>query len=342
MISKLKAAILNRSKWLTRKFLSGEGHVLMLHRVLPQKDREKYSFNKGLAISIEGLEEKIKWFQELDFDFISMNQVEFRLRNPLKKKWIAFTLDDGYADNLSYALPVFEKYNIPFTIYVSNCFPNNKAIYWWYDLERYIINNDFVDLSPIKIECRYPNKTPKEKLGNYNRIRELLRKGDVRLHENFIVLILGELLDDYHRRNKSLNLTWKEIIKLNEHPLVTIGAHTLNHVSLKNQTDKDIKTQILVGIEEMESKTGTEMCHFAYPYGSLDDVDLRTINVLKNKKIKTAVLNHPGGIFKEHINSLYQIPRMGLSDETPENRIKDLISGKLHLNFNGIKKVIEL
>jgi len=342
MISKLKAAILNRSKWLTRKFLSGEGHVLMLHRVLPQKDREKYSFNKGLAISIEGLEKKIKRFQELDFDFISMNEVEFRLRNPLKKKWIAFTLDDGYADNLSYALPIFEKYNIPFTIYVSNCFPNDKAIYWWYDLEKYILNNDSVNLNPININLKVSNQSEEEKTKNYKTIRELLRKGDLNLHKSFLVNVVGASLNEYFLKHSSINLTWEELASLNKHPLVTIGAHTLNHLSLKNQNDENVKVQIIKGLEEMEARLGCKISHFAYPYGSLDDVDLRSVHVLKSKNVKSAVLNHPGGIFKEHINYPYQLPRMGLSDETSAERLDDFLSGKLHLNFNGVDKVIKL
>ena len=342
MLGRIKTSLYSRSPFLTKKMLSGKGFIFMLHRVLPNEERSKYTWNQGLAISPEGLERNIKRLQELDYDFISIDEVEERLKDNSDKKWIVFTLDDGYSDNLNFALPIFEKHNIPFTIYVSNCFPNNNAIYWWYDLEKYILNNDSVNLNPININLKVSNQSEEEKTKNYKTIRELLRKGDLNLHKSFLVNVIGESLNEYFLKHSSINLTWEELASLNKHPLVTIGAHTLNHLSLKNQNDENVKVQIIKGLEEMETKLGCEISHFAYPYGSLDDVDLRSVNVLRSKNVKSAVLNHPGGIFKEHINYPYQLPRMGLSDETSAERLDDFLSGKLHLNFNGVDKVIKL
>ena len=342
MISRLKTSILSRSKSLTRRSLSGEGHIFMLHRVLPSRQRDEYKFNRDLAITPEGLERNIRRLKELKYDFISIGEVERRLNNPSNKKWVVFTLDDGYSDNLNIALPIFEKNNIPFTIYVSNCFPNNNAVYWWYDLEKYILNNDSVDLNTINIKLKVSNQSKEEKINNYKTIREFLRKGDLNLHKSFLVDVVGAPLDEYFLKHRSLNLTWEELEFLNKHPLVTIGAHTLNHLSLKNQSDENVKIQIIGGLEEMEAKLGCKISHFAYPYGSLDDVGLRSVDVLKSMNIKSAVLNHPGGIFKEHINYPYQLPRMGISDDTSDERLDDFLSGKLHLNFNGVEKVIKL
>ena len=342
MISRLKTSILSRSKILTRRSLSGEGHILMLHRVLHENQRDEYKFNRDLAITPKGLERNIKRLKALNYDFISIGEVEGRLKKPFREKWVVFTLDDGYSDNLNIALPIFEKHNIPFTIYVSNCFPNNNAIYWWYDLEKYILNNDSVDLNPININLKVSNQSEEEKTKNYKTIRELLRKGDLNLHKSFLVNVVGASLNEYFLKHSSINLTWEELASLNKHPLVTIGAHTLNHLSLKNQNDENVKVQIIKGLEEMEARLGCKISHFAYPYGSLDDVDLRSVHVLKSKNVKSAVLNHPGGIFKEHINYPYQLPRMGLSDETSAERLDDFLSGKLHLNFNGVDKVIKL
>ena len=38
---------------------------------------------------------------------------------PHSRKLICLTLDDGYEDNYTYALPLFRKYNVPFCIYIT-------------------------------------------------------------------------------------------------------------------------------------------------------------------------------------------------------------------------------
>ncbi len=340
MIKRLLESVLHRSNYLTNKLYSGEGHIFMLHRILPMEEKSKYKYNFSLAITPLGLEKFINQFQSEGYDFISLDEALLRLQKPQKNKFICFTIDDGYSDNLVFALPIFKKYNIPFTIYISNCFPDNKAICWWYDLEIYIKNSDYVDLNSIGIDYKAENRSVESKDFNYSNIREIFRKSSLDIHQKFIVEIIGVSLDEYHEKNKFRNLTWDEIRQLDKERLVTIGGHTLNHVSLKNQSDEELKNQIVNGIHFFKEKLGIVIKHFAYPYGSLDDFDQRSIDVLKSIGIKTAVLNHPGGVFKDNLEYCYQIPRIGLSDETSAERLEQFFNGKMHLNFNGTNKVV--
>lgn len=41
---------------------------------------------------------------------------------------MVFTMDDGYKDNYTNALPIFKKYNVPYTIFVTTNFPDRQAI----------------------------------------------------------------------------------------------------------------------------------------------------------------------------------------------------------------------
>lgn len=340
MIKRFLESVLHRSHYLTNKLYSGEGYIFMLHRVLPIEEKSKYEYNLSLAITPSGLEKFINQFQSDGFDFISLDEALLRLKKPQKNKFICFTIDDGYSDNLVFALPIFKKYKIPFTIYISNSFPDNKAIYWWYDLEMYIKKSDYVDLASIGIAYKADNRLVESKDTNYNVIREIFRRSSLDTHQRFIVEIVGVSLDEYHEKNKSINLTWEEIKFLAKDPLVTIGGHTLNHLSLKNQSDQEVENQVVNSMNSFQEKSGIIIQHFAYPYGSLDDFDQRSINILKSNGIKTAVLNHPGGIFKDNLEFSYQIPRIGLSDETSAERLEEFFNGKLHLNFNGINKVV--
>lgn len=336
MIDKLLTSIYYRLPFLAKWRLSGKGFIFMLHRVLPAELNAKHQWNKGLVITPEGLERWVVYFRNLGFDMVSMDEAYRRKNSRNSKPFIALTMDDGYKDNLTYGLPVIERLKAPCTIYVSNCFPNNTAVYWWYFLEEYISVNSSINLHAIGID--YERKFgERDRKDVYDEVRELLRKSSYKTHLAFAHKICG--VKNLESLNTELNLTWAQVQVLDSNNLITIGGHTQHHVSLKNQTPEDIELEISKGTAELNEYLKSPARHFAYPYGSLDDVSADLFGHLQSLGYQTAVLNHPGSIFKGGKTD-FQIPRMGLSDDTSEERIKDLLSGKVHLNFNGIRRVI--
>jgi len=338
MIKKIKTSIYYRSAKLTQKKLAGKGFIFMLHRVLPQNEREEFAWNKGLAISPEKLEEWILFFRAKNFDIVSIDEALKRCEAKNPKKFIVITMDDGYKDNLTIGLPLFEKLNVPVTIYISTCFPNNKTIYWWYFLEEYILKNNHINLNPIGLNIELECKSSEQKITAYKTIREELRRASYETHVSFAEKICG--LTNLDEINIKLNLTWDEVRLLSKNSLVTIGAHTVSHVSLSNQKAEVAEQEICSSKKEIEVQTNINIDHFAYPYGSLDDASKREFVTLKKAGFKSAVFNHPGSIFSIEGQNKYIIPRMGLSDETLKSRIIDLFEGRVHLNFNGINKTI--
>lgn len=338
MIKRIKTSIYSRNTNLTKRFLSGKGFIFMLHRVLPDKERIKYTWNKGLAISPEKLEEWILFFRTQKMDVISLDEALIRCENNDSRKFVVITLDDGFKDNLTFGFPLFKKLNLPVTIYISTCFPNNKTIYWWYFLEEFILNNNSIDLRSIGLDINLPCESTEEKNIAYNYSREALRRANYFTHFDFAHKICG--LTNLEGLNKKLNLSWKEVKELSEEPLVTIGAHTVHHVSLANQKEELAKVEILQSKSEIEAKINKEVVHFAYPYGSLDDGSKREFPILKKAGFKSAVFNHPGSFFSVNGDNKFKIPRMGLTDETSKRNVIELFEGKVHLNFNGVNKTI--
>jgi len=94
------------------------GEVWELHRVT---DEEPADINqREYEITPQRLENLIAEYKQNNFEFISVETLPDRLKNKNSKhKFIVVTLDDGYQDNLTHALPIFEKYNVPFCIFIT-------------------------------------------------------------------------------------------------------------------------------------------------------------------------------------------------------------------------------
>jgi peptidoglycan/xylan/chitin deacetylase (PgdA/CDA1 family) len=86
--------------------------VLFYHRVADDHPND-------WTISTRAFAKQIHWLRA-HFDLVSLDEAQQRLaagQNPLPTACITF--DDGYADNMRYALPLLFEYDIPFTYFVS-------------------------------------------------------------------------------------------------------------------------------------------------------------------------------------------------------------------------------
>lgn len=122
------------------------GEVWMLHRVVPECQRSACKEQYDLEITPAYLEKKILEYQEKGYEFVSIEEVYRRLQNPKFKiqnsKFVAITLDDGYRDNLTAGLPVFKKHEVPFVVYVTTDFIDNKSEMWWYPGQKLALSMD--------------------------------------------------------------------------------------------------------------------------------------------------------------------------------------------------------
>lgn len=337
--NKLLAFFVKTKGLFSKPLLGGLGHVFMLHRVLPEAQKNTFSYNRSLAITPEGLERWIKYFKHQNYSFISLDTLHQIGQKKLKlnQKFICFTLDDGYKDNLTYALPIFEKHQMPFTIYITSCFPNQEALYWWYLLEHHFNTKKSITL----VSGNYNWSNEEEATKIRAQVREEVKKYTLQAFLNLINTELIESVELNKNYQKTLALSWLEIEQLAQHPLCTIGAHTSNHLSLAHQNKTTAFDEIKNNKIALESCIKKPVKHFAYPYGALSDAKEREWDFLKQLGFDTAVYNHPGNVFS-YKNRLdcYKIPRMGLTDETAMERIQNIQNGIFHFSTNGLKKII--
>ena len=339
---KLLGAFVKTNGSLSQPFFGGMGHVFMLHRILPQRERDVFTINRSLSITPEALERWILFFRQKNYEFISLGEMYLRITGQKKsaKKWIVFTIDDGYKDNLTHGLPIFEKHQVPFSIYVASCFPNQTALYWWYLMEHQFTKHSSITVKDAGEQKTFSWHSEKEALALYKTVRSICKKYTLNEFQDFVrtSIIDGEEIN--RRFQEELALSWEEIKALAAHPLVTIGAHTQNHLSLRHQTQETVVYEIGENKKEIEEHIQQSVVHFAYPYGSKSDVSPKEYDVLKQADFQSAVYNEPGSVFKSKSPFAFQIPRMGLTDETSVEKVNHLLTGITHFREYGFNKTI--
>ncbi len=133
---------------IAQSFFKGKGLILMLHRVAPFED--KLTPNENMKVTPTFLEQFIVDSLQSGYVFISLDELHYGLlHQSLPEYFICITLDDGYKDNLTYAYPIFAKYNIPFCIYICTSFPQSTHSMWWFGLEDYLLSTDYMEFQHI-------------------------------------------------------------------------------------------------------------------------------------------------------------------------------------------------
>ncbi len=324
---------------LTKPFYAGKGQILILHRVIPLSDRERIHNHLSLEISPELLENIFSYFKKRNYDFISLDMLPIWLEKnrSTKKKFVIFTFDDGYKDNLYFAYPVFKKHNIPFTIYVTTSLPDNKAIIWWYILEDLILKNKKIKYSfssgSINVKCQ--NIKAKEK--TFLRIRKLIKS----LHDTNMEAELADFFTTFGfniiEQSSNMALSWDEVAELAKDPLVTIGSHTLNHYNLKGLTEEQSLHEILEAKKLLESKLNIKVNHFSYPFGEFGP---REIDLVKKCNYLTATTTENANIFFNHLDHLFALPRIAINALSSENVLDLQVNGFYPAILHKFKRVI--
>lgn len=282
------------------------GYIFMLHRV-DEFETGHLWCNEHMKITPGFLDKTIASIKE-KYDIIHLSEVPQRLQQKNKRKFVVFTMDDGYKDNFTKALPIFKKHEVPYTIFVTTDFPDRKAILWWYELEDLLLENEIITLSN---GVTYPSHNYEEKCKTFLEIREEILKLNQLNLENELNNLFSNYKINWTSQCEKLCLSWDDIKELKNEPLVTIGAHTQHHYNLKQlKTEDDVKEEIISGSELLLKKTGINSNVFAYPFGSPNEAGKREIRILSGLSFDCGCLSFGGGCTKKNSKNLFSLPRI--------------------------------
>ena len=109
--------------------------ILMYHRVNDFGGFEESGGFDQLRVRPSTFEDQMRWLSEHRLTKSTADVVAEIQSGKISKNVVAVTFDDGYLDNLEYALPILEKYSIPATIYITSDFAAQTDKHYRYQEE---------------------------------------------------------------------------------------------------------------------------------------------------------------------------------------------------------------
>jgi len=229
------------------------------------------------------------------------------------KKLATIMFDDGYQDNIRYALPILDKYQCKASFYVvTDCIDQNKPT-WTYILD-YLFKHTAV--SGLDLDFGFLPDTLKIKSLNSSRdrlkfvanLKPALKKLP-HVQRNQVLEYISGVFGDVEL--PKIMMSWSDLNELKNQGHY-IGSHTVRHSMLGTLEDEnEIKFELLESGKRIEEMLGYFPLTVSYPVGSFNETTKRLAKE-SGYKLGLAVKQE---IFDDQHDDLFEIPRIQLFNE---------------------------
>ena len=298
---------------LARPLVGGVGAILMLHKVTAKPGRPD-SVNRHLSIEPAFLDRLIQEMKDDGYRFVTLCEAVAAIGSRGRQRFAAVTADDGYRDNLREALPVLERHGVPVTIYVAPALVDGTAFLWWEVIEEIAQRNTRIRVEtaagPVDLDA---STSARKYLANswlHDYFAATVSEAD--RHHVLAALAAAHGVDPDASRRATL-MNWDEIGEAVSHPLVTIGAHTVNHFNLRRLDEATALDEMVRSADIIEQRLGSRPRHLAYPYGYSAAVGSREVALAARAGFVSAVTTRHGVLQAGHAGHAHALPRISVN-----------------------------
>ncbi len=264
-------------------------NVILLFHIVPSKDWFADTLRRAAAY----------------FDFVSAQEIVSYYRGDVRfNNRCHVSFDDGERTIYENAFPVLKDMRVPATLFVSPEVIVRGRNYWFQELREIRKRTGDVTIKRAiceRLGCAY------DKLARYHVLSALkcMRLADI--------LGVVESVKESHaiEITDKHNMTPEQLRQLSRSGVVTVGAHTMNHPILSNESDEVAEREIRESVEKLSELLGAGVECFSYPNGTRLDYGPREIKVLQDCGIKLAFTEDMG--FFGRKDDPYCLPRAGFA-----------------------------
>ncbi len=254
--------------WLKDRSASGSVASILMYHSVPSPHETAWIDPRN-CLSVEQFETQMRFLAEhrhvVSIDWL-IQQLE--AGEPIRRKTVAITFDDGYLNNLRVAAPILAKYNLPATIYLATAYINESKNQWidtLYSAFRARSRHNLAVLGNcwnLSSSAKTTAKKTVEKA--YGTIARHLIECTPTQRQQILESIDEQLTPTAYPPR--LTMTWDEVRELQRrYPQVTLGSHTANHLDLRTHSDRT-NEEIQLSAAHFVAETGDCPQHFSFPY----------------------------------------------------------------------------
>jgi peptidoglycan/xylan/chitin deacetylase (PgdA/CDA1 family) len=309
----------------------GRGMIFALHSVV---DDDTFYPDQTLRCPARQLEWGLRWLKDDGLDFVTLDEAVRRLDGGNPRPFACFTFDDGYADNFTRVLPIMEKFEAPFTVFVTTGMITREIDAWWFGLADLVRSHDRIELPAPRLRFECPD--PASKRLAFKSIETLVHK-DFGLLPHLRQAIANSTIDCRALVDREA-LTPDELRRLARHPLATIGGHTTTHANLMQLSAAGVQREMAENRRFLQDATGQPVEHFAYPFGHERACGEREARISREVGFRTAVTTRAGALFAEHAHDLHALPRICLASDDTSSTLRCKVDGvyrAIHSRFGN-------
>jgi peptidoglycan/xylan/chitin deacetylase (PgdA/CDA1 family) len=290
-----------------RARLAARAAIISFHEI--QRDWQS-ELMTGTSVSL--FEYSLSWLQREGWSIVSLDECLERLaRNDRSHRYAVLTFDDGYRDNVSVALPILERHNAPFMMYVPTGAPTRSMQSWWLGLRKLFLSRDKVTIDALGRQFHCSDIRSK---------RSALSEVIEWAHQDYR---RGGMLAPTFKQNgislASLNdayfLSERELCSLARHPLASIGGHATSHAALATLDESSARAELANNRGYLENLLQLSVRHVAYPYGTFSSFGPRDEHLASEVGFQSAVTTRQGRLYDDKLN-YFSLPRVGFHSRT--------------------------
>lgn len=297
--------------------------------------------NRGLILMFHEVNDAT-WFENTiefiksKYNLVDLGYFESNAGQKKVKRPCHITFDDGHISFYKIAYPILIKHQVPTTLFVSPEIIKSKSNYWFKEIEYYekhiLTQLQAAELGIDESVIKDVHSICTMKCLTYDSIQKVIQQYQ---------------LTTQTEARPPQNMSAEEIIEVDKSDFVTIGAHTITHPILGNETGERSCTEITQSIDGLRELLGRDIKYFAYPNG-IPGIDFteREYKYLADSQIALAVSTESD--FVHTSSHRYSLPRISISHGSVSYiRVKlflgkwfDYIQSLLHSDEYTVRKKI--
>ena len=317
-----------------RRRIAREGGVIVLtfHRVLPDADYEQSYSPRGMLVREQTFDAIARYTaRQCKPAKLAASPLEL-LHKSGRKPQLAFTFDDGWADNGHYAMPIARSNGIPVTIFLC-CERMGESFPFWPERVFAVCQaaerkGDLARVVRFLAERHdvFPKEMPTHDARELAQaLTAWLKTLPVRHCERAVAELVdrfGPLPAEPQVTARESTMTWEEAQRLADEG-TTFGSHTSSHVILPQLVPAEARQEVEASKRTLRQRLNRPCTTFSYPNGSWS----REIRALVEEAGYSLALHNDCGIWSRGSDP-YLVPRVNVCEGTavgPSGRFSRLI-----------------